>query len=284
MDVAAPGSAASSRALRRVLLVVLALALAGAVALLVPGRGGARPTWHSSFERRGLAEWSWRDGGHTVRVVDAVAAGIPPLAGAHVARFETTRAARPGAPVQAKLYESFGRDLDGPRARPPADVSGSYRAWFFFPRGFRVPRGTWVNLFQFKEKYQAGAERVSDPLWWVQLGSEGWTRPRARTARAGRSEAPVAFLNFWGNRWRHRPRFVAVPLGRWVEIRADVRQGQRIDFSLGGTALGTARASQYPVSPFHGAASREWIFGMGEYSTGRNGPLFIDDAAVYPLP
>ncbi len=282
--VVAPRSAASSRASRRVLLVALALALAGALALLLPGRGGARPTWQSSFERRGLAEWSWRDGGSTVRVVDAVAAGVPPLAGAHVARFETTRAARPGAPVHAKLYESFGRDLGGPHARPPADVSGSYRAWFFFPLGFRVPRGTWVNLFQFKEKYQARADRVSDPLWWVQLGSASWTHPPGRARLAVRSDAPVAFLNFFSNRWRHPPRFVAVPLGRWVEIRADVRQGQRIDFFLGGEALGTARASEYPVSPFHGTASREWIFGVGDYSTGRNGPLFIDDAAVYPLP
>lgn len=264
----------------RLVLVLVPFAAAGALALVAgnPPQHHPRPLFRSSFEHRGVHEWSVQDGGSAVSVVRGRRNGEPkPRSGRRVARFVTTVSA-----VQhAKLYEGFGTHVGASDSKPPADVSGTYRSWFFFPRSFRVPRGTWVNIFQFKEKYHdAGGDR-SDPLWWVQLGDARWARKMGGPP-VRRTTAPVAFLNHWGGFWTPPPHFVRVPLGKWIKIRADVVQGRYIDFWLASRYLGRARDSRYHVSPFHGANSMEWTFGVGEYSTGANGPLFIDDAAVYP--
>jgi beta-glucanase (GH16 family) len=159
-------------------------------------------------------------------------------------------------------------------------VSGVYSSWYYLPENYSVPGDSWVNIFQFKEQYRTPAGGHSDPLWWVQLGGAAWASSMSQAygegAIGGRPDAPVAFIDYWYNNWRETRKFVPVPLGRWFELKAVLRQNDRIDFFIDGKPLDTAKASTYPVSPFHGDQSMEWIFGVGNYSTAANGPLYAD--------
>ncbi len=251
----------------------------------------APPRWQDSFESADFRGWGWHGQGDPTWGHIAVGRpgtwGVPPLDGRRVARFEITPGDVAAGRFHAKLYEVSAVG-SGRSERPPADVSGTYSAWYYLPANYRVPGSSWVNVFQFKEKYRApdGEER-SDPLWWVQLGRLAWARRQAAALRVAppagiRPDRPVAFLNRWRNRWTAPRRFLTLPLGRWFELKAVVRQRRSITFSLDGRVLDVAHASEYPVSPFHGRDSREWIWGVGNYSTGANGPLYVDAATISP--
>jgi hypothetical protein len=245
----------------------------------------AKPTWSDGFESGDFSGWSWwgqgvPNWGH-VAVVDPAAERIPPASGGHVARFETTREDVSRGIDDAKIFRIFGAG-SGPARKPPKDVSGTYRVIYYFPKTYRVPNKTYVNAFQFKEKWhQGGGIEGSRPLWWINLGNAAEWRHKGGPAPK-RADAPVAFINREDNDWKRSPRVRAVPLGRWVEFRAEVVQGKRIDFYVDGHLLETARASEYPVSPFRGRRSIQWEFGVGNYSGGANGPMYADDGAFVP--
>ena len=205
-----------------------------------------------------------------------------------MARFQTTRRYIRRGRYHAKIFKGFFVEDPVNGRHPPPDVSGSYRVWFYFPRRYRVPRGTWVNVLQFKEKYRFGEGERSDPFWWIEVRDARWMRQRPRRRWHGRpprrASAPVAFVNH--PRASNNVRTVhgkPIPLGRWVEFRADVHQNDRIDFSIDGELFDTGRASDSPVGPVRGSGSLEWILGIGNYSTGVNGPLYADEAS-YNLP
>lgn len=245
-----------------------------------------RSVWSSDFSRHNFTGWSWWGQGQAsiwghVAVVRPSSVGIPHLLGHYVARFETTRSDLEHGRTNAKIYKAFYVKGPGGSASPP-DVSGTYHAWFYVQRDFRVPYGTAINIFQFKEQY-AGH---SDPLWWVQLSTASWAEHRHaswRTPRPKRADAPVMSLNHWNNPWTRHEVYAAVPLGRWFEISADLYQGKKIDFYLDGRPLDTASAREYPVSPFH-SDSQAWTFGVGEYGDALAGPLYVGAASLTTPP
>lgn len=249
-------------------------------------------TWSDSFESDSFDRWSWWGQGDSSyahrNVIDCRAEGVPVLGGDHVARFETTPDDIANGRYHAKVYKDFGTNLDTPQSRPPADVSGTYSAWYYVPTNYRVSGDDWVNVFQFKEQYRTTPGHApSDPLWWVEFVSPTWAKSMAdawgtSAPTASRPDAPVAFVNYSRPNWKTADSYVTVPLGRWFEIKAVVHQGQSTDFYMDGKLLKHATASQYPVSPFHGAASSKWIFGVGNYSDAATGPLYVDRAAYSP--
>jgi hypothetical protein len=174
--------------------------------------------------------------------------------------------------IHAKLYEGFGSG-----GRPPADVSGTYSAWYYIPSDYSIPSGKAANIFQFKEKY----DDHSDPLWWVQLSTGSWAKSLGGAkwvgAKPTRADQPVALLNYWGNDWSRPITFQTVPLDRWFQITAVLRQKNRIDFTIDGQPFDTATAATYPVSPFH-SNSQEWTFGVGNY-TDAPSTLFLGPAS-----
>ena len=236
--------------------------------------------WSADFSTGDFSQWSWwgQDDptyGH-ISVVDPATYGIPrpPLDGERrVGRMLVTKRDAKLGRVNAKLYKGWSR-----HGRPPADVSGTYSAWYFLRRRYAVPLGTDANIFQFKEKH--GGQ--SDPLWWVQLSTASWAErmrgSRWLGKRPRRADQPVAVLNHADNRWRRRSTFMPVPLGRWFQIRADVRQGDRIDFTIDGRRFDTARQREYPISPFR-ADSQEWIFGIGNYTAAPNTVVYVGRAS-----
>lgn len=241
------------------------------------------PAWSAGFEGGNFAEWTWWGQGQTslwghIAVVDPASEGVPRFGGARVGRFETTADDIAAGRTSAKVYESFRSN-----GRSPAHVGGTYRAWYYLPPSYRVPLNTDVNVFQFKEDYaDAGGTWHSDALWWLNLSTASWAKGMGGAAWIGtppaRGDAPVFLLQHAENRWTRQVRFMPAPLGRWFEIRADLRQGDRIDFFIDGRLYDTARASEYPVNPFR-SDSLGWTFGVGNYSTGANGPLYLDDAS-----
>lgn len=238
-----------------------------------PGGGPSSPgaAWHSGFEGGNFREWSWWGQGDDtwgdISVVDPSDEGVPRKEGDRVGRFEVTDNDKP----HAKLYKGFSLK----------QVSGSYRAWFYIPKDFAVPLGTASNVFQFKDHHGGG----SDPTWWLQLSTASWAKRLGGNwhgPQPSRDDAPVIWMHWIDNDFSRTVQFKAAPLGRWFEMRADVVDGQSIDFSVDGDHLDTARNSVYPVGPLHDD-SDEWTFGVGNYSTGDTnprGPLYIDDVSV----
>lgn len=241
--------------------------------------------WSDSFESGDFRRWSWWGQGQEdlwghVDVVRAVDEGVPPLDGHRVARFETTPDDIAAGRVHAKLFKalSVGR---GRRERPARDQSGTYSAWYFLPETYSVPYGTSVNAFQLKDNYRTDGGKQSDPLWWVNFGNaEYWSE---RGGPGGlRAEAPVAYVNSWGGeQWDDDVGFAEVPLGRWFEIRAELFHGERIDFHLDGRPLDTGDADVHPVNAFR-PRSINLLFGVGNYSNGANGPLYVDAVGYEP--
>lgn len=253
--------------------------------------------WSDSFQSGDFSGWSWWGGGPPsgaspdpgqlwghIAVVSAASEGIPALDGNRVARFETTPSDIAAGRINAKLYKSFYRG--GPSLfdhRPPADVSGSYSVYYYFPSDYRVPPGAAVNIFQFKENFKttdaSTGGAVSKPSYWIQVEGDDWARKMGGPVTA-RSDAPVAFVSWPTNGFKGL-NYVPVPLGRWVQFRAEVHQGDRIDFFMDGRPLQTVHQSDYPVGPFHGSASLDWTFGIGAFGNGL-GPIYADDASFKP--
>jgi hypothetical protein len=268
--------------------VVLVAVGVGAYAVFRP-RMAARlhVVWSSEFSRGNFTGWSWWGQtqqsiwGH-IAVVRPQTVGVPTRFGPYIGRFQTTQADLAHGRYNAKLYKYFDTEA-GHGERPPRTVSGTYSAWYYLPRSFSMQPDKWINMFQFKDMYRLpDGSSYSLPLWWVQIGTASWAEayPGASwtTGKPAHDDAPVIFLNHWNNHWARQVVFAAAPRGRWFEISADIHQGDRIDFYLDGQKFDTARANDYPVSPFR-ARSQAWIFGVGDYGNDPAGPIYIARAS-----
>jgi hypothetical protein len=268
--------------------------LAGPTAHLATAAGAIDPAhpWSTDFATDNFDQWSWWGQGQQniwgeISVVKPAAVGVPPLkpSDSHIAQMTVTASGPAEGKVNAKLYKDFALLHDGTE-RDPSDISGTYSAWYYIPSSFRIHGSDWSNIFQFKEQYRlSDGSNYSVPLWWVQLGSVSWAREIPNSQWIGstprHSTQPVAFLNFWGNRWKRRITFDVVPLNRWFELTATVYAGNRTVYTLDGKPFDVAQASQYPVSPFRPTGD-QWIFGVGNYATAPDTTLYLGKASYMP--
>lgn len=249
--------------------------------LVKPAAGSAaeRATWRSSFEQGSFSEWSWwgkgdsRYAGHSV--VSTREAGIPSLDGGRAAEFSVTEAQLRAGSQHSKLMKDWGyappetttwRDDAGRQLErlPGNSPAGAYRANFYLPANYRKSPEGWTNIFQFKEAYHDSAGKWhQDPQWWLNMSQAGkW----GSAAPAGlRPDHPVLHANNWRTDYsNYRPKLVALPLGRWFEIKAELYPGDRIDWYLDGKLFDTSYASKYPVG-FSKSRPTGWVFGVGHY-------------------
>jgi hypothetical protein len=263
-------------------------ALVGGIALLMllfappaDGPKPAMPAFDSSFESGTWEEWkgygakSQPEMYPPAEIVDPLDEGIPRIQGRRAARLEVRPEDARADRTHAKLIRSWSADR----------VSGSYRAWYYVPSGYTLRGRAWVNIFQFKEPYSCDGY-CSDPSWWMVLVG-------AKRGDGIRRGAPVAEIERWESDGRRRrvERRRPFPTGRWVEVRADVRQGERIDYYIDGRRFDTALQEEYPVGPMHGSRSLEWAFGVGSYTGtsgdparyAANGPLYVDAVSFRPF-
>jgi hypothetical protein len=249
--------------------------------LAAPGTAPARAPhpapWRSGFEGGSLSEWSFFGQGQEqlwghVAVVDPVRYGVPRRQGARVVRFETTPGDVRRGSVHAKLYKFFKVRHRGHRR---TNVSGTYSAWYYFPRGYHIRPRTADMVLEFKDEYTDGGGWHQDPTWWIEIDAAsewqfGGVRP----------DAPVAVLYHLDPRPPVTP--VLVPRGRWFKIRIRLRQGRRIDVWLAGRHIATGYQREYPVGLRRGRHTLQWILGVGNYSQDADGPLYVDDVAYRP--
>jgi hypothetical protein len=261
------------------------------VALLLAWLGGgfggeddrdAMPRFESSFEAGNWREWGGYGGDHDpedyppARIVDPKDEGVPRLDGRRAARLEVTAEDARVDRVHAKLIRSW----------PVSEVSGTYSAWYYLDPDYRLRPSGWVNIFQFKEPYRCD-DYCSDPSWWMILDAP---EDGDRVPYPG---APVATIDRWDEDGRAEldPPRRPFPTGRWVEVRAELHQGDRIEFFIDGEHFATARDEQYPVGPMHGDRSLEWAWGVGNYAgngdgpeeDATSGPMYVDRVSFEPF-
>jgi hypothetical protein len=153
-------------------------------------------------------------------------------------------------------------------------------AWFYFPRAYRpTARGRYLNLFQFKSRSPSGPV---DPLLWLNVNRSMrleliWWHRTLEGPRRGQAG------------FRRLPQHVAaLPLHRWFEVEARLRQSkefdgrlrvwqdQRLLFDLRGIRTSYANCS------FNSwCASNEWA--INNYSDGTSPTptvIYADDVRI----
>jgi hypothetical protein len=235
------------------------------------------------FEAANFCNWSYvqaQDEGQggpgisTNFVAPARSFGVPAHSGENIARFN-----RPEWAVSlphAKAYkewsnigkrDQFGRVED--RLPNNGDPSGIYTAWYFLPGDYQFTSREWTTPFHFKEEGLMDGEWSQNPNWGLSMSS-------ARAWGVGGTE-PVIFASHWNNSWGYTPKMMNVPLGRWFEIRAELHEGDRIDWFVDGRKLDTSLNSKYPVGRTY-ERSDGWILAIGHYLG--IGMLYVDDVRV----
>jgi len=248
----------------------------------------ATPYWSDSFESGNFTKWSYIQGADMaqggpgaqyVYVTTGTAAGMRAETGKYVAHFErpTTAVNYPHAKIY-KEWTTIGKLDQFGRVEDPifngGNISATYIAWYYFPANYTVP-ADWVDIFFFKEQgYDKTGLFSQNPSWWVNVSS-------AATWQLGGRE-PYMFINNWGNHYvNYKPRVMPVPRGQWFQIRADLYQGDHIDWYVNGKLFDTSYNATWPVGRFY-YNSNGWIFGVGHY--GGYGTVYVDNVSVAPLP
>lgn len=255
--------------------------------------------WESTFETTangGWDEWSYiqaissnpddQGPGATYNFVGPAAnVGIAAHGGTRVVQFQRlligdtqphAKAFKEWRSVGFSKNDSFGRSL----STISTDVSGSYRAWYYFPSDYlhnnNKASGEWTNILQFKEQGlpSSGAASQQNPSWWLNT---------AKCSAVGLSGGaqPAVFPWHWSTitTWDIVP--IKVPLGQWFELRADLYPGDKIDWYLNGTKWVTSPHSVYPVGRMT-FRSDVWIFGVGHYFG--EGKFWVDDVSFRRFP
>jgi len=247
-------------------------------------------SWLSDFSTGNFGQWSWWGQGQQsiwgkIAVVKPECVGVPELIQGQptIAQMTVTASGPAEGKVNAKLYKGFGTVDSSGTEHEPANVSGTYSAWYYIPSSYKIHGSQGSNIFQFKEAYGLpDGSSYSDPLWWVQLNSASWAKKiggaRWLGKRPTHPDQPVAFLNCWNNPWTRTVTLEAVPLNRWFQISAALYQDDRIVYSIDGKPFDVALASYYPVSPFH-PTGQEWIFGVGNYASAPATTLYVGEAS-----
>lgn len=268
--------------------------------------GSPRPSWSASFAGGTFGEWSsWQRGdGGTYFVTTPAAARLPELpecVGPQVAQFGVDREQARTGNIHSKLYKAWDvgssrrtDDADRPFARmQPGGEGGVYSAWYYIPRNYRMRASSNVNIFQFKEDYKDSrggfhSDVQSCLSLWNARTLKSWgdvRRPQAYDF-GGRWDRPLLAVSLW-----HRPRVrplpghqrvaVPAPLGRWFNVAAVLRPGERVTYWIDGRRLDTWQQREYPVGVRYRTALG-WTFGIGHYGS-NVGRLWAAGASFTPF-
>jgi hypothetical protein len=262
----------------------------------------------TDFERNGLLDWSKTgfrpncDGTGDTPGGDVVP---NPAGRGHAARFVVTPQQNRACDTHAKLYEIWDatgtphepyRQDDGrlsPRMPEGDDMSGTYQASYFVPKGPRDSSGGHTVIWDWKEWFpdDRGGQVVN---WGITISAaDEWKtvkNPDGSPAWAGPSDSrPLMHVGGCGEEhWNFM--LMEVPQGRWFTITARLRQGKSIDWYVDGTFWRRVANARCPVgaapnpSLTHDAALKppQFIWSVGFY--GGIGSDYVDDASFTPAP
>jgi chitodextrinase len=165
-----------------------------------PGPESPPLVWKADMEEGSLADWFYPEAGpwgaygggeYNDASGDSVASTTQAQAGSWSAKMVLPLGA--GATRLFRWKE--------PRERGEA----YYTANFFFPQRYSSP--LWWNIFQFKSRTSS----ANDPFWVINVGNRG-------------DGSMYLYLYDWINRRTYSQSVANLPVGRWVEIKAYLRQ------------------------------------------------------------
>jgi Polysaccharide lyase len=259
--------------------VALVLVVTGASAL-EPDTEADLPEgvlWRADMEEGTLADWYYPEAGRTGDY-----GGGEYNSGSGDTTASTEQARSGSWSARATLADGSGGTRLFRWRESRVHRVASYSAWFHFPVAEWVS-GYW-NIMQFKSRSAGGA---NDPIWFldVQTRSDGSLRPtvvwwprRLEGPRRGQS----GFRRF-------KPRTeVRIPVGRWTNITARLRQSKDFDgvvqFWIDGQLIFDLREvrTSFPNCRYNRwCASNEWS--VNNYARSLSPPnptIYIDDAEI----
>jgi hypothetical protein len=243
-----------------------------------PGAVASEAWWRGDMEEGTLADWS---------------AGSPGAAGG--GEFDTApgRSTPTGATVRSGAWAAR---LELPGGRGATRLfrwhelrrhrTAVVRVWLLIPRAYRLtgPRrtGRFWDVFQFKSRSASG---LNDPLWFVNVAS---ARGRLRLELIWWSRTLRGPHRRESGFRRIRQRGATVPVGRWFQLSARLRQSKDFDGLLCVWqddrllfALPRVRTSYANCAYNTWCAANEWS--VNNYSDGLSpapGLVFADDASI----
>jgi hypothetical protein len=243
-----------------------------------------------------VPQWPEMQNGQT-RTVDPLAYGVPARAGgtnSRVFRATVNVAQRDAGAFAAYLYKVWA--LSSPETSWENEFThqpyermtrgqegGTYSAWYYLPESTHTTLQSnndathgWINIFQFKHSnpdMRGPGHWDQTPQWWVNIANND---PNHIVLAVSHEGAPA----FGYRNGPNSSNLPTVPFGRWFEIRAEVRPGNRIDFYLDGQRFETGYQSDSPVGLNSGDSS--WIYSVGWYLN--TGTAYIDDASFNRQP
>jgi hypothetical protein len=244
--------------------------------------------WWDGFESGNFSAWSEVQGQSTtlggpgpqyVYVTTPAASGVPARQGSYFAHFQrpTSATAYPHAKI-FKEWTAVGKKDQFGRVEGPifngGNVTAQYVAWYYFPSNYACTTSEWTNIFQFKEEgYNSAGVMSQNPSWWLNVG---W----ANSFNGGGTQC-LLFVNYQGNTYtNYHPKTMPLPLGRWIEVRAYLYQGDHIDWYVNGHLFDTSYNSTWPVGRYY-YRSTGWILGVGHYLG--YGTVFIDQVQALSI-
>lgn len=256
---------------RRTVAVSGALVLALGAVARAPARG--RVLWWTGMEHNGLRAW-WARGGGGEYDSDGGIATVADVS------HRGTRA------VSLDLPDGAGGARLFRWAEARANRTLDYSAWYLIPdrvRSTALARSRFWILFEFKSGTADGAR--NDPFWYVDVIPRARHDPIARVDWGPQSGLPGPHSGERGFRTYGR---VAVPVGRWFQIRARLKQSSGFDGALtvwlDGHRLARLRQVRtgWPNCDYNPwCVSQEWA--VTNYSDGLApdpARVYVDDATI----
>jgi hypothetical protein len=150
----------------------------------------------------------------------------------------------------AKWWTSTGEKDDFGRATDRISDAGIptaiFSAWYFVAstHGFTGP---WRIIMALDEL--VGSPAVESAQWYLTV-AQG-------TAIGFATASPVLFVDYIKNDYDggYRPASAPMPLDKWFEVKAVVREGVRIDWYLNGTLFDSSSGAVNPVGRSRGLTS-----------------------------
>jgi hypothetical protein len=263
-----------------VAMVALVLIVTGALALEWNTEASLPPgvLWRADMEEGSLADWYHPEAGPSGDY-----GGGEYNSGSGDTTASTKRARSGSWSARATLATGSGGTRLFRWRESRVHRVATYSAWFYFPVAEWASSGYW-NIMQFKSRSAGGAD---DPIWFldVQTRSDGSLRPTVvwwPRSLEGPRRGESGFRRFTLGRE------VRIPVGRWTNITARLRQSKDFDgvvkFWIDGQLvldLREVRTSYRNCRYNSWCASNEWsVNNYARSLSPPNTPIYIDDAEI----